>query len=58
MRAVELVKRGNAQIVVTDQPDTTLSHTQIAWDSIAVIVNFANPIKEVTTSQVRALLTG
>ena len=30
VRAVELVKRGEAQIVVTDQPDTTLSHTQIA----------------------------
>lgn len=58
VRAVELVKRGDAQIAVTDQPDTTLSHTQIAWDGIAVIVNFANPIKEVTTSQVRALLTG
>ncbi|MBI3355419.1 MAG: substrate-binding domain-containing protein [Nitrospirae bacterium] len=58
VRAVELVKRGEAQIAVSDQPSTTLSHTQIAWDGIAVIVNFANPIKEVTTSQVRALLTG
>jgi phosphate transport system substrate-binding protein len=58
VRAVELVERGEAQIAVTDQPSTTLSHTQIAWDGIAVIVNFANPIKEVTTSQVRALLTG
>lgn len=58
VRAVELVKRGEAQIAVTDQPDMALTHTQIAWDGIAVIVNFANPIKEVTTSQVRALLTG
>lgn len=58
VRAVELVKRGEAKIAVTDQPSMTLSHTQIAWDGIAVIVNFANPIKEVTTSQVRALLTG
>ena len=57
-RAVELVKRGEAHIAVTDQPDAALSHTQIAWDGIAVIVNFANPVKEVTTSQVRALLTG
>jgi phosphate transport system substrate-binding protein len=58
VRAVELVKRGEAHIAVTDQPDTALAHTQIAWDGIAIIVNFANPIKEVTTSQVRALLTG
>lgn len=58
VRAVDLVKRGEAQIAVTDQPDSSLNHTQIAWDGIAVIVNFANPIKEVTTSQVRALLTG
>lgn len=58
VRAVELVKSGEAQIAVTDQPDAALSHTQIAWDGIAVIVNFANPVKEMTTSQVRALLTG
>lgn len=58
VRAVELVKRGEAQIAVTDQPDMNLNHTQIAWDGIAVIVNFANPVKEVTTAQVRALLTG
>jgi phosphate transport system substrate-binding protein len=58
VRSVELVKRGEAQIAVTDQPDKTLSQTQIAWDGIALIVNFANPIKEMTTSQVRALLTG
>lgn len=58
VRAIELVKRGEAHIAVTDQPDAVLSHTQIAWDGIAVIVNFANPVKEVTTSQVRALLTG
>lgn len=58
VRAIELVKRGEAQIAVTDQPDAALNHTQIAWDGIAVIVNFANPIKEVTISQVRALLTG
>jgi phosphate transport system substrate-binding protein len=58
VRSVELVKRGEAQIAVTDQPDKALSQTQIAWDGIALIVNFANPIKELTTSQVRALLTG
>lgn len=58
VRAVELVKSGDAHIAVTDQPDVALSQTQIAWDGIAVVVNFANPVKEVTTSQVRALLTG
>lgn len=58
VRAVELVKRGEVQIAVTDLPDRTLSQTLIAWDGIALIVNFANPIKEMTTSQVTALLTG
>jgi phosphate transport system substrate-binding protein len=58
VRAVELVKSGEAHIAVTDQPDAALSHTQIAWDGIAVVVNFANPVKELTTTQVRALLTG
>jgi phosphate transport system substrate-binding protein len=58
LRAVEMVKQGEAQIAVTDRPITTLRATHIAWDGIAVIVNFANPIREVTSPQVRALFSG
>jgi phosphate transport system substrate-binding protein len=41
-----------------DQPDPALKTVPIAWDGIAVIVNFANPVNEVTTAQVRDLFTG
>jgi phosphate transport system substrate-binding protein len=58
LRAVEKVKQGDAQIAVTDRPVAGLRSTHIAWDGIAVIVNFANPIRELTTSQVKALFSG
>lgn len=58
VKAVERVKAGEAQVAVTDQPDSALQTVPIAWDGIAVIVNFANPVNEVTTAQVRDLFTG
>lgn len=57
VRAIHLVKTGEAQIAVTDQPDPALKATQIAWDGIAVIVNFANPVKEVSSAQVKGLFS-
>ena len=57
VRAVHLVKTGEAQIAVTDQPDPALRATQIAWDGIAVIVNFANPVRAVSSTQVRGLFS-
>lgn len=57
VRAIHLVKTGEAQIAVTDQPDPALKATQIAWDGIAVIVNFANPIRAVSSAQVRGLFS-
>ena len=57
VRAVHLVKTGEAQIAVTDQPAPALKATQIAWDGIAVIVNFSNPVTAVTTAQVRGLFS-
>jgi len=58
VKAIERVKSGEAQIAVTDHPDPELKTVPIAWDGIAVIVNFANPVSEVTTAQVKDLLTG
>lgn len=57
VRAVHLVKTGEAQIAVTDQPDPALRAMQIAWDGIAVIVNFANPVREVSSAQVKGLFS-
>ena len=58
VRAAHMVKTGEAHIAVTDQPDPALKTTQIAWDGIAVIVNFANPVKEVSSAHVRGLFSG
>jgi phosphate transport system substrate-binding protein len=58
VRAAKMVKDGDAQIAVTDQPDASLSTVTVAWDGIAVIVNFANPLTELTSEQVRGLFSG
>ncbi len=58
LKAVELVRSGQAQVAVTGEEDSELAGTPIAWDGIAVIVNFANPVREVTTQQVAALFSG
>lgn len=58
VRAVEMVKAGEAHIAVTDHTDPSLDTVQMAWDGIAVIANFANPVTELTGEQVRRLFTG
>ena len=57
VRAVDLLKTGEAQVAVTDQPDPALRATQIAWDGIAVIVNFANPVRELSIAQAKGLFS-
>jgi phosphate transport system substrate-binding protein len=57
VRAVHLVKTGEAQIAVTDQPDPALKATQIAWDGIAVIVNFSNPVKALSSAQISGIFS-
>lgn len=58
VKAVELVKTGEAQVAVSDQADPGLDAVPIAWDGIAVIVNFTNPVGELTSAQVKDLFTG
>ncbi len=58
VKAIELVKNGDAHVAVTDHEDRNLRTVPLAWEGIAVIVNFANPISEVTAEQVKDLLTG
>lgn len=57
VRAAHLVKTGEAQIAVTDQPDPALKATQIAWDGIAVIVNFSNPVKALSRAQINGIFS-
>jgi phosphate transport system substrate-binding protein len=58
LKPVQMVRSGRAQVAVTGAPDPELRATPIAWDGVAVIVNFANPVAEVTSEQVRGLFTG
>ena len=58
VKAVDLVVGGTADLAVTDRSVPGLRDTHIAWDGIAVIVNFANPIREVSSRQLRDLFTG
>jgi phosphate transport system substrate-binding protein len=53
-----MVKSGEADFAVTGQSDPDLVATPIAWDGIAVVVDFANPIREITSLQLAAMFSG
>ena len=57
-KPIEMVKSGQAQIAVAGREEPDLNATQIAWDGIAVMVNLANHMKEVTTQQVAEIFAG
>jgi phosphate transport system substrate-binding protein len=54
---IDLVKSGEADMAVTGHIDTGLTATPIAWDGIAVVVDFTNPVKAVTSQEVAAIFT-
>ncbi|MGH7205457.1 MAG: substrate-binding domain-containing protein [Nitrospiraceae bacterium] len=58
LKAIDMVKAGQAHIAVTGEEDSELTATPIGWDGIAVIVNFSNPVEEISSQQVAALFTG
>lgn len=53
-----MVKSGEADFAVTGQTDPDLVATPIAWDGIAVVVDFANPLREITSLQLAAIFSG
>lgn len=56
--SAEMVKAKEADIAITALKDPDLTATPIAWDGIAAIVHFSNPVKEVTSQQLRDLFSG
>jgi len=52
------VKNGDADIAVTGLVNSQLPSTIVAWDGIAIVTNFANPIEELTTDQLRKIFIG
>lgn len=57
-KPIELVKSGQAQLAVAGREEPDLNATQIGWDGIAVMVNLANHMKEVTTQQIAEIFSG
>lgn len=57
-RTVEMVMAGEAGIAVGGKDEADMTATTVAWDGLAVVVNFSNPIKELTTRDVASLFSG
>jgi len=55
---INMVKSGEADFAVAGETDPDLVAVPIAWDGIAVVVDFTNPVKEVTSQQVAAIFSG
>ena len=55
---IAMVKSGEADFAVAGQIDADLVAIPIAWDGIAVVVDFTNPVKEVTSQQLAAMFSG
>ncbi len=58
LETVEMTRVGQADIAVSGSEESGLKANQVAWDGIAVIVNFANPLLNASTGQVQSLFTG
>lgn len=55
---IQMVKSGEADVAVVGQTDPDLLAAPIAWDGIAVVVDFANPLREITSLQLAAMFSG
>ncbi|HJT21949.1 MAG TPA: substrate-binding domain-containing protein [Nitrospira sp.] len=53
-----MVKSGEADLAVVGESDPDLVAIPIAWDGIAVVVDFTNPVREITTRQLAAVFSG
>ena len=53
-----MVKTGEADVAVAGQTDPDLLVTPIAWDGIAVLVDFTNPVRDITSLQLAAMFSG
>ncbi len=57
-RLVEMLSGQEADLIVTGKSEDGLSATTVAWEGLAVVVNFSNPIKELPLRDVAALFSG
>ncbi len=57
-RPIEEIRNGGADIAITGQAAHDLPSTTVAWDGIAVVINFANPLDELTREQLAQIFSG
>ncbi len=57
-RPVEEVREHGADIAVTGQAEQDLPSTTVAWDGIAVVTNFSNPIEDISRDQLANIFSG
>ncbi len=57
-KTAELVANGEADLGVAGDEAQGLRATPVAWDGLAVIVNFANPIQSFTMDQLKGIFSG
>ena len=57
-RPAEEVRENAADIAITGQAEKDLPSTTVAWDGIAVVTNFSNPIEDITREQLVKIFSG
>ncbi|MEX0829059.1 MAG: substrate-binding domain-containing protein [Nitrospirales bacterium] len=57
-KPIRTIELGEADIAVTGEEAPSFRSTMIARDGIAVITNFSNPVKELTSSQLADVFSG
>ncbi|MDH5585703.1 MAG: substrate-binding domain-containing protein [Nitrospirota bacterium] len=57
-KPIRTVELGEADIAVTGEEVQSFRSTMIARDGIAVLTNFSNPVKELTSSQLAEIFSG
>jgi phosphate transport system substrate-binding protein len=55
---ISMVKSGEADFAVAGESDAELVAIPIAWDGIAVVVDFTNPLREITMQQLAGMFSG
>lgn len=55
---ISMVKSGEADFAVAGESDAELVAIPIAWDGIAVVVDFTNPLREITMQQLADIFSG
>ncbi len=57
-KPIRTIELGEADMAITGEEVPTLRSTMIARDGIAVLTNFSNPVKEITSEQLAQVFSG